>query len=170
MLTQAQLHQVMVYNPETGVFTWLPRQVHHFTDKTWNSRFANKSAGCLSSDGYRQIRIGGRSFRAARLAWLYMTGSWPTDLVDHIDGNQLNDCWINLREATQVSNGWNRKLNVRNKSGYPGVAKTSSGKWRATIRRHGEHYNLGLFDSFNDAKTIRIAAELIFGGRTRKGL
>lgn len=170
-LTQSYLKQRLSYDPILGLFSWLPRPVHHFADKTWNNRFAGKLAGCISSDGYTQIRLDGKSYRAARLAWLYMNGTWPDGQVDHIDGCTTNDVWSNLRLASITTNSWNRKLNVNNKSGYPGVSRTNPNcRWKAVIRRKGVHYDLGLFDTFEEAKAARMVAEIAHGGRTRKGL
>lgn len=42
-------------------------------------------------------------------------------VIDHINGNTLDNRLTNLRECTQSDNAKNQKLNIRNKTGYKGV-------------------------------------------------
>ena len=90
LLTADRLREILSYAPNTGEFRWL---------LTRGRARAGKIAGVVSVYGYRIIRVGGRDYRSARLAWLYMTGAWPLQLVDHIDLNRVNDRWSNLRAA-----------------------------------------------------------------------
>src|SRR6478752_7514035 len=96
-----QVRAVLDYEPESGAFTWRFR-----ADATakFNNRFAGKPAGTLCKHGYLHITINFRQFRANRLAWLLMTGAWPTFHVDHEDGVPSNNRWRNLREATNAQN------------------------------------------------------------------
>lgn len=96
---------------------------------------------------YRVIGIGGKRYKNARLAVFYMTGKWPAGVVDHRDGDTLNDVWGNLRDCTRRQNSWNRRLNSDNKSGYKGVFwHTQAGCWGAAITANKKKYFLGLFD------------------------
>lgn len=85
---------------------------------------------------------------------------------DHRDGNSLNNQRYNLRPATSAQNGQNQSVHVNNTSGVRGVsyAKTR-GKWQAHIDAHGKHRNLGRFDTFEDAKQARLAAEIKYHGQ-----
>jgi hypothetical protein len=56
-----------------------------------------KQAGYINSDGYRIIIIDGREYFGHDLAWLYMTGEFPKGKVEHINGNNNDDHWYNLR-------------------------------------------------------------------------
>lgn len=79
-------------------------------------------------------------------------------VIDHIDGNSLNNTKVNLRVCLDKENAMNRKIYINNKSGYKGVYwdKTAR-KWRACIRVHGKLINIGYFNclikaakSYND--------------------
>ena len=108
MLTQLKLRELFNYDPVTGIFV--------------NRRLAHRATGSITLEGYRTIHVDGERFRAARLAVLYMTGEWPKEHVDHINGFRLDDRWENLREATRSENMRNTKLRSNNTSGTRGVS------------------------------------------------
>jgi hypothetical protein len=56
------------------------------------------------------------------------------EIVDHINGNTLDNRKENLRIANKSENGMNRKKQSNNTSGYKGVCKHSqTNKWVAQI-------------------------------------
>ena len=66
-------------------------------------------------------------------------------VVDHIDGNGLNNQRSNLRYATKRQNSQNRHENKTSK--YPGVSwHKRNNKWRSDIRINGKKITLGYFD------------------------
>lgn len=71
-------------------------------------------------------------------------------LVDHIDGNRLNNQRYNLRACLPSGNSRNRKLRCDNTSGYKGVLATAN-RWRATIGINGKSHHIGVFDNIIDA-------------------
>lgn len=117
LLTQTRLKELLSYDPETGIFTWV---------KTVSNRApAGKTAGA-DGHGYRDIRLYGRLYKAHRLAWLYMTGDWPLDQIDHINGTRSDNRWVNLRAATLTENNRNIGTQVNSTTGYKGVSKHGS--------------------------------------------
>lgn len=91
-------------------------------------------------------------------------------VVDHVDGNPLNNQRRNLRVCTQQENTWNRVASKRSASGVKGVSQCArTGKWRAFIRRDRKNVALGTFDSIEKAAAAyQAAAESAFGKFTRK--
>ena len=91
-------------------------------------------------------------------------------VVDHIDGNGLNNQKSNLRIATRSQNSMNRDKQADNKSGYKGVYwKDSHKKWAAVIKIERKAVHLGLFtDKEEAAKAYNEAVKVYFGefGRT----
>lgn len=125
-LTAAWLRERYKYDPETGVFINLARP--------------GKPIGALTDRGYVSIAIAGRGYRAHRLAWLYMTGEWPTHQIDHIDGNRANNSFSNLRDVPGYANKQNTKKQSNNTSGYTGVyLHKPSGLWCARIKHRRDH-------------------------------
>lgn len=86
-----------------------------------------------------------------------LLGPPPHLMVDHKDGNGLNNTRANLRLATASQNMCNRKRGWST-SGYRGVSKQRS-KWVAYITPHGgKQMNLGTFDTAEEAARARDAA------------
>lgn len=124
-LTSEQLRKLLHYDPELGWFMWLQKR---------GNQEAGSIAGCLDPDGYCVIGLNYRTERAARLAWLYVTDSWPANEVDHEDRNRSNDAWLNLREATHSENASNAGNRLPNTSGYRGVVFVKrTGRWLAKV-------------------------------------
>lgn len=126
-LTQASLKALLDYEPDSGVFTWRERRDR---SPQWNGRYAGTMAGSIARvnphhGSYRQIRIGGKSYYEHRLAWLWMTGSWPTE-IDHRDRHGCNNRIDNLRVCTSSQNQGNRKAQSNNAGGLKGVRRRGS--------------------------------------------
>lgn len=144
MLDLAKLKEQLHYNPYTGVWTWLIQKS--------NSVKIGQVAGSLRPDGYRQIAIDGIMHYSHRLAWFYMTGSWPKEQLDHKGRDRGDDRWHKLREATPSDNNANRKLQSNNTSGYRGVSwDRGVNKWGARVN----NIHLGFFDDIEEAVTTR---------------
>jgi hypothetical protein len=136
-LTQARLKELLRYDPETGVFTWLITR----------SRRARRGsvAGSLHVSGYIHIIVDGCAYKAHRLAWLYVHGVWP-DEIDHINCIKDDNAFSNLREVSRLQNMKNIRRFTTNKSGFKGVG-FHGGKWRARITCDRKPMFLGHFDT-----------------------
>jgi hypothetical protein len=152
MLTAERLREVLSYNPETGAFTWLV--------STSNRIRVGDVAGSVRPDGYRKICVDGRQYLAHRLAYLYVTGEWPAEYLDHINGNPGDDRWANLRSATGTQNSANKRKQRNNTSGFKGVLRHAARKkqWQARIGINGHGKCLGYFDTPENAHAAYVAA------------
>lgn len=102
-LTAESLRELLHYDPQTGIFTWRV---------TRGNLKACSRAGSMKEDGYIRVCIGERRYHAHRLAWLYVTGDWPVEEIDHINRNKADNRFTNLRPATRSTNEQNRRWNV----------------------------------------------------------
>lgn len=96
-VTADMVRSVLFYCPTTGAMRW------------WRS---GKLAGG-TKDGYTIIRIFDRNFPAHRLAWLLVNGTWPTGVIDHINGDRGDNRSCNLRDVTPTENARNRRFRRR---------------------------------------------------------
>jgi AP2 domain len=89
----------------------------------------------------------------------------PAVEVDHEDHNGLNNQRYNMRRATKVENGCNRRVNADSASGFKGVSwHKATGKWQAQIQVNGQKISLSLFtDSVEAARAYDAAAITNFG-------
>lgn len=113
-ITLDNICQLLDYDPVTGIFLWkLPV----------GNTSTGKQAGTLKPDGYIRIQVNGRLYYAHRLAWLMAYGEWPSNIIDHIDGDRKNNSLANLRNATLTENNRSRKrVSAKYKKGVKKMA------------------------------------------------
>ena len=151
-LTQKRLHEVLDYDPSTGICIWKINKGFRY--------IKGKTAG-WDDNGYRRIEIDGRVYRAHRLAFMWMDGYFPENDVDHIDRNKANNKWDNLREASRSCNVINSKISIRNTSGITGITfSNQASKWQAYISIPKKLLHLGFFKKKNNAVMARWEAEI----------
>ena len=155
-LTQKKLKELLHYDPETGVFTWLMSRPGIKPDRV--------AGGINKIAGYRLISVDRKLYRASRLAWLYMEGYFPENDVDHEDRIRNNDKWDNLRHVSHQCNSRNCNISKNNNSGIMGVSWIKERKkWYANIMISGKTIGLGRFKSKLNAAKARWNAEVKHG-------
>lgn len=150
-LTVEHLRSRVSYDPQTGHFTWsaICRGIR-----------PGQKAGMLNRYGYTVIMIDKVNYHAHRLAWLYVNGVWPKNLIDHINGQKSDNRITNLREATKSENGQNqRKAKAGSKSGILGAHPHGKSGWRASIVVGGVTMNLGTYRTPEEAHQAYIDAK-----------
>lgn len=90
-------------------------------------------------------------------------------IVDHINGNTLDNRKVNLRPATNKQNRWNSKKNINGKSKYKGLSWDPTSKsWRVRIVDDGRKIHLGKYkDEIEAAKVYDKAAKKYRGQYAR---
>lgn len=152
-LTQQQLHRLMIYDPQTGVFIWIVSR---------GKAKPGKRVGTMHHQGYMTTTICGREYGLHRLAWLYVHGAWPKRVIDHINGDRADNRIANLRDVNQTINQQNRRLaSATNKSsGLLGVTrKRGRKKYEAGIQVSGKSRYLGTFGTAEEAHAAYIEAK-----------
>jgi hypothetical protein len=148
MITQKELKERLHYDPATGIFTCV------YLVKN-NKRKIGDVVGSIDAKGYLVTSVKGKLYKCHRLAWLYINGTFPLAHIDHIDGNPLNNAWVNLRKATSKQNQENVKLRKDNTSGFRGVIwHKATKKWCATLRHNKKTVWLGLYKTPDEAAIV----------------
>lgn len=162
MITQEELKKLMRYDPDTGNLVWIVRR----------SRTAvGTIAGTPGTDGYIYIVIDRKHYVAHRLIWLYVTGNWPKEELDHINNQRADNRIENLREATRSQNKVNAAVRLRSKSQIKGVyfdARRPKKPWQAYITKEGKRQTIGFFATKEEAADARNKKAFeLFGDFTR---
>lgn len=148
-LTRDRLSELFHYDPDTGLFTRLRRTAQRVR--------AGEVAGSPDSRGCLRMAIDGKLYLLHRLAWLYVTGVWPTNEIDHMDGNPSNNAFANLRDVPHLLNAQNTRR-PRNAANLLGVSRSGS-KYRADIRAEGKRLYLGTFATAEEAHVAFLNAK-----------
>ena len=144
MITQEQLKELLDYNPDTGIFTWK-------VDRSIAIK-KGKVAGYKRPDGYIVTSINKKLYYLHRLAWLYVHGNFPNNVIDHINKDKSDNKLCNLRDVTTSFNNINCNLRSNNSSGYTGISFVKNiNKWRVRIKINKKTKCLGYFLDINEA-------------------
>ena len=143
------LREELHYDPADGDFYWKRTRCG---PKRIDADGVDNRAGSPRKDGYVGISALGFKYLAHRLAWFYVKGTWPSEYIDHINGNRSDNRIENLREVSAQQNTMNHPLHKNNKSGYRGVSfDKARKKWVSRIVINYRQNVLGYFDSVEDA-------------------
>lgn len=165
MLNMAKLKNQLRYDPLTGIFKW---------KDSGSGRRKNLIAGCVKKKGdntWRRIVFDGDEYTSGQMAWALMRGALPEFVIDHIDGDPLNDKWANLRRGDGSVDQRNCRKSFRNKTGVVGVRLMGDGKtYHAFIGIGGRVQKyLGSSVDFFEAVCMRKSAERKYGYSDRHG-
>jgi hypothetical protein len=114
-------------------------------DKSWSS-----------VRGYRRIMFEKKTYLLHRLIFFYFNGYFPK-VVDHIDGNLLNNSKGNLQGCDQRMNIEKAAIFKTNKTGYKGVSFNKPAKnYEAYFFKDYKKHYLGLFNTAEEASIARM--------------
>lgn len=140
-LTQSYLNEIFEY-----------RDGHLYrTKKISDGVNVGDRIGTVDRKGYVVASIFYKKYSVHRLIYLMKHGYTPS-IIDHIDGNKLNNCIENLRPATVMQNAYNSKIPSSNTSGIKGVSwDKKNKKWAVTCSYDGKNRHIGRFIDLQDA-------------------
>jgi hypothetical protein len=140
-LTRERLMELLDYDPATGIFR---HRVSRCSVK------AGDIAGRVEAKGYVCISIDGARYKAHRLAWFYIHGVWPEDILDHDDRTAGNNLILNLRPANGALNKANSRAPKNNTTGFKGVSRLGR-RFVAGIKHNYRRIHLGVFATAEEA-------------------
>lgn len=112
-------------------------------DRVWHHRWH------LGTGGYASATI----WDSYQLMHRFLLKPGRYEFVDHINGNRLDNRRSNLRICTRTENAWNREKNKSSRTGFKGVSPSGrlSKPYQAAIQCNGKQYNLGRFETAEEA-------------------
>lgn len=164
------LRKVLDYDPETGMLVWKERPKEMFNQgnrrHSWNSRWAGKLAFRKSELGYMRGSVNGRKLLAHRVVWAMHHGKWPSEQIDHINGDRSDNRIENLREVDAAGNARNHQMRSSNTSGEIGVTwNATRKKWMVRVGRKF----VGYFTDLDEATSARRSAAKAMGFHENHG-
>jgi hypothetical protein len=125
---------------------------------TGNRVSVGDEAGSLQGDGYLKVCLLGKKYAVHRIIYA-MHNQLNPEVVDHIDGNRLNNKIDNLRACTKTQNNTNTSIRKHNTSGCKNVSfHKQTGKWRVIVRKDGKPHSFGLYDDIELADLVALEA------------
>lgn len=164
---QKTLTEWLTYDPDTGKFFWAKKP-----ERSSHRRDVGKEAGCNTTGGSgkhksprRVLHLQGKRIYAARAAWIMSHGDIPkTVLIDHIDGDTLNDRLSNLRPLGAAANTWNRAGALKSEFSK-GVSLNKAGSFISRITApDGRKINLGSWKTEAEARAAYLGASAVIHG------
>jgi len=120
------------------------QDIFYYIDGILIRKRSGKKVGAKPDpNGYGVVKVNGKVYKAHRIIFKFVHGYLP-DMLDHRDGNRMNNNITNLRPATAQENNRNSKLYSTSTSGVTGIS-FSAGKWKAYIYVDQKQIYLGRF-------------------------
>ena len=147
MCNLTSIKEYLQYCKDTGNFYWIKRPVRS------KIKVGDKAGSPDLKDGYWRIYFSGKPYPAHRIAFLFINGNLPRQLVDHINGVRDDNRWCNLREATYSENCKNIKKAKNNTLGFVGIYK-SGNRWIARAMHNKKMNYLGCYATPQEAALV----------------
>lgn len=161
-ITQQILQDRFIYDPSTGIIThnpYIPKKYFSPYNQYRNyyvhlDKHAGKEAGYINNTGHLVIEwhqyYTRWRYTAARLIYRYMTGDWPA-LIQHVDGNVLNNRWDNIKSVASVM--YNNGGTPRPRRGFNPIQYSNiDNKYHARILYQGKIIWISAHDDVADAQ------------------
>lgn len=142
MLSYYDLTRQLHYDPKTGIFTWKIKKP--------KVKKGAEAGFFAPSRAYRYIRLDGKNYLCQRLAWFYMTKSWPTKFVSFRNKNPLDLRFLNLIHCDKYEVQANRKSS-QNLTGAHFRKEAKLKPWYSRIYYQNQCISLGYFATEQEA-------------------
>lgn len=145
LIKAEQVRQCFELDGSTGVLRWINVSKYH---KGKIGKVAGNPVKNHSGKYYWVINWNGKKYKRGHLVYLMTHGVKAYPVIDHINGNSLDDRPTNLRAATVIQNAWNHKSRKRRMQLPMGVrVNKSSGKYAARISYFNKLVTIGTYET-----------------------
>ena len=132
----------------------------------WSNNFGKHvegvKCGTVNAYGYVVISVLGRKITAHRIAYYLANDTWPGQVIDHIDGNKVNNRPSNLRQVDSKGNARNRRVDygLHLQGVYKRSKMAHSKPFKAQISLAGKSTFLGYYATETEAHAAYVAASI----------
>lgn len=167
MITQQRLKELLSFDPETGQFTWRVQRRGTVRLDSVNGC----PVGCRMPSGRLVITLDGKTYTAARLAWLYTYGELPEGNLRVLNDDPADVRPVNLATASSTPSEPKKRAPRASSSQSPYVYDESGnarvrgvsyepgkGKWVARVTLKKARTFLGRFDTKQEAEAAVLKA------------
>lgn len=149
-MSRERILEMLRFEPATGQFFWIkPPRCH--------PEVLGNEAGCArpgkNGKSYWYIKMDGGLFKRSHLVFMLRHGRFPFPCADHRNGNSLDDCPDNIREATIQQNNWNHHKRAKRSPLPMGVRKMGR-RFQACLAHNGHMNYLGTFATPDEARAV----------------
>jgi hypothetical protein len=113
-----------------------------------------------SKTGYPVANINKKVIKLSR----FLLNPEDDKVVDHINGNPLDNRRCNLRLCSPKENARNSSVSKNSQTGVLGVSYAPKGRYRARIMVDRKGITLGYYDTLEEAVKSREKAEILYFG------
>ena len=111
--------------------------------------------GYITKQGYSSILYEGETYLIHRLIWKWIYNEEP-NIIDHINGDKLDNRLVNLRDVDRGINARNRSKQANNTSGFTGVVwNKKNNNWSACTKIKQKQIYIGTYSTPQKAKQAR---------------
>lgn len=139
-LTREYLNWLFHYDRENGKLYWK----NHWYLST-KMRVKGKEVGTIDK-GYLRVKIGYETYQVHRLIFCLEYGYFSDYQIDHINGNSLENHFLNLRELSVRGNQQNRAYHRQGKLVGATFVKDKN-KWMSQASLDHKHIFIGYYDT-----------------------
>lgn len=138
------------YNEITGDIIWIKKL------KYLPHLYMKKAGGVPNIWGHHKIKFNGKLYFYHRVAWLLFYGKWPSEFIDHINGDPSDNRISNLRDVSIRENGQNKTSHRNGRLVGASFHKTIK-KWQSQIVIKNKKTFLGYYNTEKEASEAYFA-------------
>ena len=160
-MDEARLLHLFEIDLKNGKLFWKHINKHHLEKLGQETGYEQQGR---SNKNYWVVSIAGKKIKRGHIIYFIGNREQARPVLDHINGNSLDDRLENLRAATHAENSWNAKFK-RSRNLPTGVRLVQSGRFQARISFFGKQIHLGAYDTPKEAENVYLAKRKELYGR-----